>query len=75
MTLLFWCQFSILVTFIFDVTKISDRNNLREEGFMLAQGFRGFSPRFLVLPHDFGQNIMAVTVCGKGAFSLHGGLE
>jgi hypothetical protein len=44
--------------------KIPDRNNLKEEEFILAHDLRGF--------HALGQKIMA-GACGRGTFSLYSG--
>jgi hypothetical protein len=35
----------IVLAFVITVTKIPGINNLREEGLILAQGFRGFCPQ------------------------------
>jgi hypothetical protein len=46
----------------YHLNKIPDRNNLREEGFLLAHSFRGLSK--IIWPYVLGQNIMVAEECG-----------
>jgi hypothetical protein len=52
----------VLVTFLVTVTKILDKSKLKEEGFILAHGARGFS---LVVEGRAGQSRVAHIMAAK----------